>query len=94
MQRNPSGDPLMAGIPNLESCTNPECAAKFKKLGDGVLFAESIDDPLAWGLQRGKKQKVVWLCAQCAKVFDLEFDSSNRQVVLRSRSVRNKGAAA
>jgi hypothetical protein len=94
MARHPGNNSLMAGAPNLDSCTNPECTAKFKKLGDGVLFAETVDNPLAWGLPRGKKQKVVWLCAGCAKVFDLAFDASERQVVLHPRRGRDKRMAA
>jgi hypothetical protein len=93
MARN-SAEDVRAGAPNLQTCAHPECAAKFKKLGEGVLFAKTIDNPLAWGLPRGKKQKVVWLCAECAKTFEVAFDVSMRQVVLRPRRTRSKRAAA
>ncbi len=76
---------LVAGAPNLETCANPDCSATFKKLGDGVLFACAVEDPRAWGLPREAKQKVVWLCEDCAERFDLAFDGSRRQVILHLR---------
>jgi hypothetical protein len=79
------GESLVAGAPNLETCANPDCTATFKKLGDGILFARAVEDPLAWGLPPEAKQKVVWLCAECAERFDLAFDGSRRQVVLHLR---------
>ncbi len=84
---------LVAPAPSLDTCANPTCPAKFKKLGEGVLIAKSVDDAPAWGLPQGKKQKVVWLCAECAKSFDLVFDRSKNQVLLRRR-YRGRGAAA
>jgi hypothetical protein len=84
---------LVAQAPSLDTCANPTCPAKFKKLGEGVLFAKSVDDALAWGLPHGKKQKVVWLCAECAKNFNLVFDRSKKQVLLHPRQ-RGRGAAA
>ncbi len=88
------GQFLVAQAPSLDTCANPTCRAKFKKLGEGVLFAKSVDDALAWGLPRGKRQKVVWLCAECAKNFDLVFDHSKKHVVLQRRTARRRGAAA
>ncbi len=84
---------LVASAPSLDTCANPTCPTKFKKLGEGVLFAKSVDDALAWGLPQGKTQKVVWLCAECAKNFDLVFDPSRKQVLLRRR-YHSRGAAA
>lgn len=78
------GESFTAGA-NLQTCANPDCAAPFKKLDDGILFARAVEDPLAWGLPPGVKQKVVWLCAECAERFSLAFDGSRRQVVLHLR---------
>jgi hypothetical protein len=89
-----SSESVSAGTLRVETCANPNCSAKFKKLGDGVLFAKNVDDPLAWGLASGKKQKVVWLCAECAKSFYLGFETSTRQVVLHLRRSATKGMAA
>ncbi len=98
MPQRPTGDPrndtIIAGVPDLQTCVNPECTAAFKKLGDGILFAKTVDDPLAWGLPSGKKQKVVWLCSGCAKTRDVVFDTARKQVVLQPRPARRKAAAA
>jgi hypothetical protein len=88
------GEPLVSVSPSLETCANPYCTTKFNKLGRGALFAEIVDNPRAWGLPPDAKQKVVWLCANCATCFDIEFEPSRRHVILHSRHPRGKCMAA
>jgi hypothetical protein len=59
-----------------------------------MLFAQSVEDPVAWGLPAEAKQKVVWLCGGCAQSFDLEFEPATRHVILYLRRPRARVMAA
>ena len=71
--------------PELGKCANPECNAEFKRLGTGRIYTLPVRDPVAWGLPRHTRQKVVWLCAQCAAANQVEFDKQHCQVLVVGR---------
>jgi hypothetical protein len=52
---------------SVSTCANPDCGAKFKRLGDGRIFVRSAH-------KSGLTQKVLWLCSKCSQEFDLEYD--------------------
>ena len=72
----------------LGKCANPVCAAPFRKLGDGKLFAfESAavapsDGP---GSSRKGTQSPVffWLCKCCSLSFTVELDVAGQLTLLR-----------
>jgi hypothetical protein len=86
-------DSLIPKVPDLNRCANPPCTAVFKRLGDGRLFVEEVDDPVAWGLPVGRRQKVIWLCAACAIHFEVVLDTRTRQIIVRSQGRARKMAA-
>jgi hypothetical protein len=51
-------------------------------LGEGKISVISIDDPQAWGLPEHAKQKVVWLCDECAPLLDIRVDHGSSLVHL------------
>lgn len=67
-------------------CANPECKAEFKRLGMGKLYTLAVTDSKSWGLPASIKQKVAWLCANCATGYDVEFDLQHCQVRLVERA--------
>jgi hypothetical protein len=74
--------------PQIGKCANPDCRAEFKRLGTGKIYSLPVTQPQAWGLPSNIKQKVVWLCANCASSNNVEFDEQRFQVhvVTRQRS--------
>jgi hypothetical protein len=66
-------------------CANPECQAEFKRLGTGRIYTLQVNKPLAWGLPAQIKQKVAWLCQNCALTYEVEFDQQHCQVLLVRR---------
>ena len=64
----------LAHIPQVGTCANPRCTAKFRRLGEGRISVISTDDPEAWGLPEHIKQKVVWLCDECSSLLDIRVD--------------------
>jgi hypothetical protein len=66
----------------VKRCANPECENEFKRLGNGKLYTLAVTRPQAWGLPADVKQKVVWLCSECAATRDVEFDKQHHRVVL------------
>jgi len=79
-------DSLITKAPDLNSCANPRCTAIFKRLGDGRLIVEEVDNPIAWGLPVGRRQKVIWLCAVCASRFEVVLDTRTRQIIVRQKN--------
>jgi len=53
--------------PDVSTCANHECSARFDRMGKGKLAAFPVQDPEAWGLLPSARQMVVWLCEQCAE---------------------------
>jgi len=71
--------------PGLGKCANPVCKAEFKRLGTGRIYTLAVRNPQAWGLPLHSKQKVVWLCGQCAVTNEVQFDHDHHQVRVRVR---------
>jgi len=63
--------------PKLGKCANSDCHAQFKRLGTGRIYTLPVTEPRLWGLPSHIRQKVVWLCAQCARTKDLKFDQQH-----------------
>jgi hypothetical protein len=79
--------------PGLGNCANPDCKAEFKRLGTGRIYTLPVNEPLAWGLPAHIKQKVVWLCSQCAMTKIVEFDRQHFRVLIVTRAhTRQKSA--
>ena len=69
----------MAG---LGKCANPDCGTEFKRLGTGRIYTSHVRQPQAWGLPAHTRQKVVWLCGQCATSHRVVFDQEHCQVLV------------
>jgi hypothetical protein len=65
---------------SLEKCANDSCSATFKSLGEGELFVFPVSNPRAWQLPNGSRQKILWLCDDCCKIFTLQVDSNSTHV--------------
>lgn len=78
----------------LGKCANPDCNAEFKRLGSGKIFTQGVSDPEAWGLPHNIRQKVVWLCSNCAMTKDVRFDQEHCQVVIVNRTARAQRRSA
>lgn len=81
------------GAPGLRKCANDDCKAEFKRLGSGEIYTLPVTQPQAWGLPPHIKQKVVWLCAKCARSKQVEFDPEHFQVLIVSRSEQHLKSA-
>jgi hypothetical protein len=79
----------MAGLPEIHSCANSRCRATFRRLGEGIISVFAIDDPEAWGLPETARQKVVWLCQQCASSFCVRVDQSRHKIQVAHKPVRS-----
>ena len=79
--------------PLLGKCANPECKAEFKRLGTGKIYTLPVSQPQAWGLPAHIKQKVVWLCANCAAANRVEFDEERFEVRVVSRQQLRRQSA-
>jgi len=77
----------------VDKCANPECKAEFKRLGTGELYILPVSRPQAWGLPPHSKQKVVWLCSQCALTSEVQFDQQHCQVRLVRRERTHRQTA-
>jgi hypothetical protein len=65
---------------SVAKCANPQCSAKFHRLGEGKLFVRP--------LQKAKNrsvQKAAWLCNACAEEYELRFDRRNEVFSLVNR---------
>lgn len=54
---------------SVSKCANPQCAAKFRRLGEGKLFVRELQKS-----RERSGQKAAWLCSECAEEFELRFD--------------------
>lgn len=54
---------------HVSSCANPRCEKKFKRLGEGKLFVRPTDKKDSHNVP-----KALWLCPECALLFDLRYD--------------------
>jgi hypothetical protein len=53
-----------------------------------------VDDPAAWGLPEHAKQKVVWLCDECASQMHIRLDRRHHAVqFIREHRTQNSTAA-
>ena len=67
----------------VSNCANPKCEAEFKRLGEGKLFIQP-DNPSANA--NHLRQKAIWLCDACARVFEVQFDRSRKDYKLVRRA--------
>lgn len=72
----------MGDVPGVHTCANSKCHEQFRRLGDGKLYAFTVDDPQNWGLPAHLKQKVVWLCSACADLMYVRLDRRHHRVQL------------
>lgn len=71
----------------LGKCANPACAAPFRKLGNGKLFAfESLTMAKSSGAisgGRGRGPAFFWLCECCSLSFTLRLDGAGQLTLQR-----------
>ena len=74
----------------LGKCANPICAASFRKLGTGKLFAfesvtsaRSTDISVVSDAKTGRTPMFFWLCEDCSLNFTLGLDAAG-QLTLQS----------
>lgn len=73
----------------LVKCANPLCAAPFRKLGKGKLFAfesvtiaKSVDSGIS-GAARTRSPVFFWLCESCSPSFTVGLDASGQPILQR-----------
>ncbi len=76
--------------PTVDKCANHECPEHFRKIGDGKLYVFPVNDPEAWGLPKGLRQKVVWLCQDCWRHFYVRFDREAHTATVVARQQHRK----
>lgn len=74
----------------VEKCANHQCPEHFKTIAKGKLYVFPVTDPEAWGLPRGLRQKVVWLCEGCRKHFYVRFDQDSHSATVVERHQHRK----
>jgi hypothetical protein len=84
----------MGDIPGVHTCANTNCHQEFRRLGDGKLYAFTVDDPQNWGLPAHLKQKVVWLCSACAGSMYVRLDRRRHRVQLVHHQAETHSHAA
>ncbi len=74
----------------LGKCANPVCAASFRKLGTGKLFAfeslmsaKSADISAGSDAKTGRTPMFFWLCEDCSLNFTLELDAAGQLTLQR-----------
>ena len=80
-------------VAKLGKCVNANCPAEFKRLGSGEIYLLPIDEPHRWGLSANIRQKVVWLCAKCARTKHVRFDQVQCEVLVVNKHERQAKAA-
>jgi hypothetical protein len=65
---------------SVAKCANPQCSAKFHRLGEGKLFVRPVKNA-----RNRPIQKAAWLCDACAIEFELRFDRRNEVFSLVNR---------
>ena len=65
--------------PKVSHCANPDCDAEFKRMGEGKLSVRPANPKTT---ANRSQQKAVWLCASCAKRFEVQFDHSHQHFKL------------
>jgi hypothetical protein len=66
---------------SVAKCANPQCSAKFHRLGEGKLYVR----PLQRASADRPAQKAAWLCNECSEEFDLRFDRRTEAFSLTHR---------
>jgi hypothetical protein len=82
----------MPDVPDVSQCANPECDRHFRRLGEGKLWVFPIFDPKPWGLPAHLRQKVVWLCDECAEEMYVRIDRKRHVIQLARRPLRTRVA--
>lgn len=73
---------------DVSTCANPNCRAKFNRLGDGELFVFHVTDPKAWGVPSHTKQKVFWLCDGCCTKYRIRLDHRHHVAQVVHKAMR------
>jgi hypothetical protein len=61
----------------ISTCANPQCEARFNRLGEGKLFVRRAEKD-----EKEASQEARWLCPGCAQRFDLRYDRQKEEYVL------------
>jgi hypothetical protein len=80
----------MTVLSSVKTCANPDCKARFKRLGEGKITVFPIGNPELWRLPAGTKRKVVWLCVHCSSSLAVQADYRHHTI----RLVHKAGAGA
>jgi hypothetical protein len=73
----------------LGKCANPSCAAPFRKLGNGKLFAfepgirAKSADSVTSAVTKARSPVFFWLCECCSLSFTLRLDGAGQLTVQR-----------
>jgi hypothetical protein len=78
----------MPHAPDVAKCANLECNRRFHRLGEGKIWAFPVEDPKPWGLPAHLRQKVVWLCDECAELMYVRLDRKHHAIHLVRKAVR------
>jgi hypothetical protein len=92
MQPQPVRQDQKSRVSDIATCINPDCAQKFLRLGEGYLTAYDVSDPVAWGLPPYAKQKVVWICEECSRLYFIRLDRRHHTVSLVHRRSKSRAA--
>lgn len=92
MQPQPVRQDQKPRVHDIATCINPECARKFLRMGEGFLFAYDVTDPAAWELPPHAKQKVVWICEECSRMYYVRLDRRHHTVRLVHRRTKSQAA--
>lgn len=74
--------------PSVSTCANPNCSAKFKRLGDGKLFTEPANVH-----ERGRGRLMVWMCDSCTRHHSLRYDREHHKFIVTPHHYRGKRIA-
>ncbi len=66
--------------PTVSKCANPDCDAKFRRLGEGRLYLRPSHTPDSRAENR--VLKALWVCSDCSARFNVRFDEAAQTFVL------------
>jgi len=65
---------------SIAKCANPDCDAKFRRLGVGKLYLQASHSPEN---RTGERvQKAAWVCERCALRFTVRYNDETRSFIL------------
>ena len=73
--------------PSVSTCANPQCSAKFKRLGDGKLYTEPLNLHV-----KGRARQIIWMCNDCSRTHVLRYDREKLEFVISPQHKRGKAA--